>query len=207
MKALYSHGGHVAIGRVLREHRTALVPLAIVFILNLIALVVVVLPQTQRAAGAEQRAVNAERQRDAAAADFKRADALRVSNSRASEDLVRFYREILPANVAAARRLLQLKLRQQADVHGVQYQGSGTTEEALRDSNLLRLAMSMRLSGSYDDIRSFIHELETASDFVVLEEVSLSEAQRAEGLELSINVATYYRASPPAAQQVSSDGR
>jgi Tfp pilus assembly protein PilO len=206
MKALYSHGGQVPIARVLREYRAVVLPLAVVLGINLLVLALVVLPQTQRAASAEQRALGAERALQAAEADFKRAETLRVANSRATEDLARFYRDILPANVAAARRVLQLRLRQQADLHGVQYQGSGTNEEALRDSNLLRLTMSMRLQGSYDNIRSFIHEIETASDFVVIEQVSLSEAQQEEGLELLLNVSTYYRANP-SAEKVSNNGR
>ncbi len=206
MRALYAIGGQVPLARVLREHRAALVPLAIVLALNVIALVAVVLPLSQRAAGAEQRAVAAERNRVAAEADFKRAETLQAAKSRATEDLDTFYSEVLPANVAAARRILQLKLRQQADAHGVQYQGSGSTEEELDDSNLLRLTMLMRLSGSYDDIRGFIYDVETSPDFLVIEHVRLSEASRTEGLELSLNVSTFYRNPRPAAR-TGADGR
>jgi Tfp pilus assembly protein PilO len=194
VRALYSLSGNVPLTRVLREHRAAVVPLVIVLALNVIALVAVVLPLTQRAAATEQRALAAERSRAAAEADFERAEALRASKSRATEDLGTFYRDVLPANVGAARRVLQLKLRQQADQHGVEYQGSGTSEEELRDSTLLRLTMSLRLAGSYEDIRDFIYELETSPDFVVIDQVRLSEALRAEsGLELSLDVSTYYR--------------
>lgn len=207
MRALYSSGGHVPWARVMREHRAALVPLAVVLVINLVALGALVLPLSQRASSLEERALAAERTRDVAEQEFKRAESLRASNSRATEDLDRFYRDVLPANVAAARRVLQLKLRQQAEAHGVVYQGSGTTEEQLRDSNLLRLAMSMRLAGSYNDIRGFIHELESAPDFVVIEQVRLSEATGVqEGLELALDVSTYYRQASPAVQ-VSNDGR
>jgi Tfp pilus assembly protein PilO len=207
MRALYSSGGQVPWARVLREHRAALLPLAVVLVVNLVALGAVVLPLSQRASSLEERALAAERTREAAEQEFKRAELLRASNSRATEDLDRFYRDVLPANVAAARRVLQLKLRQQAEAHGVVYQGSGTTEEQLRDSNLLRLAMSMRLAGSYNDIRGFIHELESAPDFVVIEQVRLSEATGVqEGLELALDVSTYYRQPSPAVQ-VSNDGR
>jgi Tfp pilus assembly protein PilO len=206
MKALHSLGAQVPLSRVLREHRAALVPLAIVLAVNLVALIAVVLPLSQRAAGLEQRVLTSERTRAAAEADFKRAEGLRTSNSRATEDLNRFYRDVLPVNVAAARRVLQLKLRQQAAAHGVEYQGSGTIEERLRESSLLRLAMSVRLAGSYDDIRGFIHELETAPDFVVIEQVRLSEATRGEALELALDVSTYYRDGSPIAQ-AANDGR
>ena len=217
MKALYSMAGDVSWARVLREHRAALLPLAVILGINLVALVAVVLPLSQRVDATEARAIAAERASAAAAAEFKRAEALRVSKGRATEDLATFYRDVLPTDVAAARRILQLKLRQQADAHGVAYQGSGTTEEELRDSSLLRLTMSMRLAGSYDDIRGFIYDLETSPDFVVIEQVRLGESARTEGLELSLDVSTYYRnprakteivgsAAPPAAGQ-EADGR
>ena len=193
MKALYSMAGDVSWGRILREHRTALVPLAVVLGINIVALVAVVLPLSQRVTATESRALGAERALAAAAAEFRRAEELRVSKGRATEDLATFYRDVLPANVAAARRILQLKLRQQADAHGIEYQGSGTTEEELRDSSLLRLTMSMRLAGSYDDIRGFIYDLETSPDFVVIERVRLGESARTEALELAMDVSTYYR--------------
>jgi Tfp pilus assembly protein PilO len=206
MKALYSNGGSVPLARVMREHRAALLPLAILFAINVIALLLVVLPLSQRAASAEQRAMAAERNRAAAEADFKRAETLRAAKSRATEDLDTFYREVLPANVGVARRLLNLKLRQQADAHGVEYQGSGSTEDELDDSSLLRLTMSMRLAGSYEDIRGFIYDLETSPEFVVIEHVRLSEATRAEGLELALDVSTYYR-NPRAAVRTGPNGR
>ena len=206
MKALYSMGGSVPVTRIIREHRAALVPLGIVLAINVVALLAVVLPLSQRASSAEQRAIAAERDRAAAEAEFKGAETLRAAKSRATEDLDRFYRDVLPANVGAARRILQLKLRQQADGHGVEYHGSGSTEDELDDSNLLRLTMSMQLAGSYEDIRGFIYELETSPDFVVIEHVRLSEATRAEGLELALDVSTYYR-NPRAAVRTGPNGR
>jgi Tfp pilus assembly protein PilO len=205
MKALYSLGGTVPLARVIREHRTALVPLGIVLAINIVALIAVVLPLTQRAATAEQRAAAADRDRRAAEADFKRAETLRAAQSRATEDLGTFYRDVLPANVGAARRIMQLKLRQQADAHGVEYQGSGSTEEELDDSSLLRLTMSMQLAGSYEDIRGFIYDLETSSDFVVIDKVRLSQASREEGLELALDVSTYYQ--NPRAVRTVANGR
>lgn len=206
MKALYSLGGNVAMSRVLREHRAVLLPLAIVLGINLIALVALVLPLSQRVTATEERALVAERARAEAEAEFKRAEALRVSTSKATEDLATFYREVLPSNVAEARRVLQLKLRQQAEAHGINYGGGGTTEEEVRESNLLRLAMVMRLQGDYDDIRGFIYDLETSPDFVVIDQVRLSESIRAEGLELNLEVSTYYRTAS-AVVQTGSNGR
>jgi Tfp pilus assembly protein PilO len=194
MKALYSTAGRVPLSRVLREYRAALLPLAIVLALNLVALVAVVWPLSQRVTTVEQRADAAESRRATAQADLERAQALQETKVRATQDLDTFYKQVLPANVGAARRILQLKLRQQAAAHDVEYQGGGSTEEELSASNLLRLTMSMRLTGSYEDIRGFIHDLETSPDFVVIEEVSLSDPGRGEtGLAVALQVSTYYR--------------
>jgi Tfp pilus assembly protein PilO len=206
VRALYSMGGAVPAGRVVREHRAALLPLAVILAINIVALFAVVLPLSQRAAGAEQRAVAAERNESVAEADFKRAETLQVAKSRATEELTTFYTGVLPSDVGAARRILQLKLRQQAAAHGVEFQGSGSSEEEVRDSQLLRLTIAMRLSGSYNDIRGFIYDLETSPEFVVIDQISLSEANRTSGLELAMDVSTYYR-NPRAAVGRSGDGR
>jgi hypothetical protein len=207
MKALYTLGGTVPAIRVVREYRAALLPLALVLAINLVALVALVLPLTRSVSSNEARAQAAEKQQAVAEAEFKRAEALREANARATEDLETFYQQVLPGNVAAARRVLQLKLRQQAQEHGVSYQGGDTNEEEIRDSNLLRLTMSMRLTGAYDDIRGFIYELETAPDFVIIENLRLAEGDLNQPLGVALEVSTYYRTPQPAALRTSSNGR
>ena len=51
------------------------------------------------------------------------------------------------------------------------------------------------LSGEYRNIRRFIHALETAPEFLVLENVELSQGET-EGRDLNVlvQIATYYRA-------------
>ena len=52
----------------------------------------------------------------------------------------------------------------------------------------------MLLSGAYRDIRRFIHALETAPEFVVIEEIVLSQGDETEAREvLSLVLSTYYR--------------
>ena len=56
--------------------------------------------------------------------------------------------------------------------------------------------MMMNLTGEYSDIRDFIHELETATEFLVLESVSVtSTADNDCRLNVQAQVATYYRTS------------
>jgi Tfp pilus assembly protein PilO len=53
----------------------------------------------------------------------------------------------------------------------------------------------VRLFGEYRNIRRFIHELETAPEFLVLENVALSQGQeREQGLSVELKISTYFRA-------------
>jgi Tfp pilus assembly protein PilO len=208
MKALYSVSGQVPWARIVREHRTALLPLAVVLAANIVALVVVVYPLAQRVSSNEQRAELAEQQRVQAAAEFRRAETLRDTQTQATKDLETFYAEVLPSSVGAARRILQLRLQQMARDHGVLYQGSGTTEDEIRESSLLRLTMSVRLAGEYDDIRSFLYDLERSNDFVVVDNIKLAEGTEPDApLAVSLQVSTYYRAPDATAALTGSDGR
>ena len=208
MKALYSVTGQVPWARIVREHRTALLPLAVVLAANIVALVAVVYPLAQRVSSNEQRAETAEQQRVQAAAEFRRAETLRDSQTQATKDLETFYAEVLPSSVGAARRILQLRLQQMAREHGVLYQGSGTIEEEIRESNLLRLTMSVRLAGEYDDIRSFLYDLELSNDFVVVDNIKLSEGtEPGAPLAVFLQVSTYYRAPAATAALTGGDGR
>jgi Tfp pilus assembly protein PilO len=208
MRALYGVTGQVPLARVVREHRTALLPLLVVLVANLIALAAVVYPLGQRVASNEQRAQTAERQQMLAAAEYRRAETLREAQAQATKDLEKFYAEVLPAGVGAARRILQLRLQQMAREHGVLYQGGGTNEEEIRESSLLRLTMSVRLAGEYDDIRGFLYDLERSNDFVVVDNIRLAEGNEPDSpLTVFLQVSTYYRAPVAAAVLTGADGR
>ena len=60
-------------------------------------------------------------------------------------------------------------------------------------SRLARLQMTMFLKGDYRDMRRFLSELEAADDFIVIEEISLSQDDAANNTEsLTLGLATYY---------------
>ena len=63
-----------------------------------------------------------------------------------------------------------------------------------RDSQLVKFVYTASLSGEYRNIRRFIHELEKAPEFLVLENVALSQSDVEErGLNVTMQIATYYR--------------
>jgi Tfp pilus assembly protein PilO len=206
MRPLFNTGPQVPLSRVMREHRAALAPLAVVLVINVIVLIAVVLPLSQRVSANESRAAAADRAQTAANVEFKRAEALRDGKARASTDLETFYKEVLPASVAAARRMTHLQFQQKAREHGLQYQRGSTTEEEIRGSRLDRLTVTMTLSGDYDDIRSLLYDLETAPDFFVIDNVSLTEGGDSDALALELEVSTYFRSNRPAEATGSNGG-
>ncbi len=198
MRPLYSVGTSIPIGRIVREHRAALLPLAVVLAINAAVLGAVVLPLSRRVAANEIRAAAAERAQAAAAAEFKAAESVRDGKTRASTDLDTFYTQVLPADVAAARRMTHVKFQQKAREHDVQYQRGSTSEEQLRGSTLNRLTVSMTLTGDYDDIRALIYELEASPDFFVIDNVKLTEgSDQSAPLAVDLDVSTYFRMARP----------
>jgi Tfp pilus assembly protein PilO len=194
MKALFMFGGEVPWSRVAADHRRLLIPVGLVLAINIVVLVAVVMPMRRSAASGTSQAAESAAALNAAIADLKDAEATRDGQSQASKDLERFYAEVLPANFAAARRMTQLKLAQMARAHDVAFESGATTQEALRDSPLERLNIRCSLSGDWDDIRQLIHEIETGPDFLVIDNVALSERQGGDApLALQLELSTYFR--------------
>jgi Tfp pilus assembly protein PilO len=197
MRSLFSFAASVPLARVIGEHRAWVVPLALVLAVNVGILVFVVLPLTQAVRSSEARAVEAVQGRQTAALALKNAEALRDGQSRASDDLGRFYQEVLPADVSAARRITNLKLSQMARTHDVTFQRSSASPESTRGSHLIRLKVTYEFSGDYDDIRQLIYDIETAADFIVIDNMALSEGQEPNApLTLALELSTYYRVTP-----------
>lgn len=197
MKALAAFG-RVPFSRVMQEHRAWVLPLVIVLLVNVGLLVGAVLPLARSAASSEQRAEAARQALAAAEDDFKAAEAMRDGQSAATRDLDTFYSEVLPKDSRVAARMTHLRLAQLAEKHGVRYERMSASPTRERDSSLEVLSVQMGLSGEYDAIRAFLHELETSPDFVIIDNMILSEDGEAdsEGLALTLDLSTYYLARP-----------
>ena len=196
MKALFGMAEAVPLSRVARDYRLWLVALVLGLAVNIAALTVFVLPLSASADATAARAARAAQTLEEARADLKAAEQTRDGSAQAARDLDRFYGEILPADVGAARRLTHLKLSQMARERNVRFQRSAASPEELRESTLERLRVSYALAGDYDDIRSLIYDIETAPDFLVIENVFLSEGEDEQApLTLTLELSTYYRAA------------
>ena len=194
MKALFAYRADVGWARVLADHRRWLVPVAAVLAINIVVLVAVVVPMRRAVESGETRANASVQALREASADLRNAEATRDGQGQASQDLDRFYSEVLPADLTAVRRIF-LKLSQLARSHDVTFERSQTTPEELKGSSLERLVVSYSLSGDWDDIRQLIYEIETGADFVVIDNVGLQEGSDPNSaLSLALDLSTYYRA-------------
>jgi hypothetical protein len=196
MKALFTFGAEVPVSRVIADHRRWLIPAGIVLAINVVVLLAVVLPLRQSVQSGSSRAEASAASLREAMADLKEAEATRDGQSQASADLVRFYADVLPRDISSARRITHVKFAQLARSHDVRFESGAATPETLRDSVLERLHVNTSLRGDWDDIRQLIYDLETGSDFVVIDNVQLSEGSEANApLSLTLDLSTYYRAA------------
>lgn len=194
MKALFSFKSEVPWSRVIADHRRALVPVGIVLAINIAVLVFIVMPMRRSVESGESQANDSVVALNAAIADLKEAEAMRDGQAQAGTDLEKFYSEVLPANLAAARRMTVLKLAQLARSHDVSLQRGAATTEELRNSPLERLGVNYSLEGSWNDVRQFIYEIETGPDFLVIDNMALSEVEGTNTpLALELEISTYYR--------------
>lgn len=185
--------GMTLLRRVMREHRNAVVPLATALGVNIVLYAAVVYPLAQRVANIEQRDRTAEEQLLAAQREHAQAAGTLTGKDRAAAELTTFYTDILPSDLAGARRLTHLRLAQLARESNLKFLHASFEPVVERNRTLTRLKIEMLLSGSYMDMRAFIHQLETSPEFVVIDNVELGEGNEGGPLNVTLHLSTYYR--------------
>jgi len=181
--------------RILDEKRRLIYPLVIALILNAALYIGVVYPLSMKVDAAERTAQGATSASTAARHEYEAAKSTVSGKAAAEAELKKFYSEVLPPDLSAAQRITYLKVTQLAKKANVTYeQGSNAVAQA-RGSTLGELSTTVTLSGQYRDIRRFIHELETAPEFLVLETVALSQGSTTStALNVTVKVSIYYQA-------------
>jgi Tfp pilus assembly protein PilO len=180
--------------RVFAEYRRVITPLAAALVLNIAAYAFFVYPLSQRVANVAQRNQNAEQALTAARADYAQATGTVTGKTRAAEELNTFYSKVLPADFPAARRLIHLRLAQLARRSNLQMDRVTYEPDEKRKGSLTRLNITMDLAGPYAAMRTFIHELEISSEFVVIDNIELSEESDGDNqLKVKVDLSTYYR--------------
>ncbi len=180
-------------GRILHEERRLIWPIVIVLLLNVALFAFVVYPLSRKVANGEQDAQASAAALAAARGDIAAARATVVGKGQADAELQKFYANVLPPDMSGARRITFLRIDQLARACDLRLDRENTTQKPTRDSSLVKVTYSASLSGEYRDIRRFIHAIETAPEFLVLEGVELAQGETGQGLDVNVQIATYYR--------------
>jgi len=180
--------------RVIAEHRRAVYALVAGVVINVLVYAFFVYPLQSDVANVEQRTRAAEEALAAAQADYARANGTLTGKDRALKELDTFYGSVLAKDLTGARRLTFARLAQLAAKSRLDLERRKYEPVVERGSNLTRLKVTMDLAGSYADIRDFIHEIEASPEFVVIDDVGLTEGvQSGEALRLTLQLSTYFR--------------
>ena len=180
--------------RIVAEHRRAVWLIAAALVLNAALLVLVVLPLSRKVQGGQQRAQAATAELLAARRDRDAARATVTGKAQADVELKKFYQEVLPPHHNSAHRTLYPDVVQMAREANLTVLRQRIDPQSDRRSELQKLTLTLNLTGEYTNIRQFIHQLETAPEFRVLESVALAQAEEGErALNVTANVSTYFR--------------
>ena len=183
--------------RIAAEKRAIIAPLVIALVANLLGYGVVVRPRRIKAEGAADRAVQAAGARRAAEAEEAVARALVTGKVRADQELNAFYQKVLPADFDAARRMTYAALPALARKTRVQWEArTSEIDPGEKDARLGRMAIRMVLQGDYENLRQFVYALESAAEFVIIDDVALTEAKPNDPVTLVVRMSTYYRLRP-----------
>ena len=184
--------------RIMREKRALIWPILAALIINVALFALVVYPLSQKVANGEQDAAAAADALTVAKAQYQNARSTVNGQSQATSELKRFYDEILPPDIAGARRIAYLRIVQLAQQTNLRFETQTATPSEVRESNLGKWTQTAVLTGEYRDIRRFIHQLETAPEFLVLERVDLKQSENepaAKGITVTVQLATYFQAA------------
>ena len=179
--------------RILREKRSLVIPLTIALAANVFAYVLIVRPLELKSAGAADRAKQTAVALAAAETDLAQARSLVGGKSEADEELASFYQKVLPADLTTARRLTYASLPELAKKTGVRYDARTASNEGTeKNAKLGHMKIRMVLEGDYRNIRQFIYELESAPEFIIIDDVTITERTTGEPQTLTVNMSTYF---------------
>ena len=183
--------------RIMREKRALIWPILAALVINIALFALVVYPLSQKVATGEQDATAAADALTAAKKQYQSARDTVAGKTQADRELKRFYEEILPPDVAGARRISNLRVVQLAQQMNLRFETQTATPSEVRESSLGKWTQIAVLTGNYRDIRRFIHQLETAPEFLVMERVDLkqNENETSKGITVTVQLATYFRAA------------
>jgi len=181
--------------RILVEKRTLIVPLVLGVVANIAAYGLWVYPLGVKSAGAADRAAAATRSLQSAESELAKARELVAGKSRAEQELSTFFDKVLPADLRAARNLTYATLPALAKKSNVRLVDR-RFEEGKHEKNARLGVLNVHTSwqGDYESFRRFIYALESASPFVIIDDVALTQSDPSKSLiMLKMDLSTYFR--------------
>jgi len=188
-------------GRIYQERRQVILPLLIGAVVNVAVLLLAVLPLSRSVTASEAAAQDATLGLASAHQLERQARSAAASRERADTELKQFYTGVLPNSFAVASRTTNRWLQQAAQDAGLEYRGANFAWDEVRESRLSRAYSTVTLRGRYADIRRFLHAVESAEEFLVVERLELQQpATAAAGttgaLEVALVVSTFFVTEP-----------
>lgn len=179
--------------RIAVEKRALAVPLLLALVVNLLVYVLVVAPLAVKSSTAAERAAAAAAAQAAAERDRAAARELVVGKARAEQELTTFYDKMLPPSFEAARRMTYARLPAMARKSNVRYEaGTFEVDPDAKSARLGRLHIRMFLQGEYENLRRFIYELETSPDFVIIDDVTMTQEDTTKPLRFTLELSSYF---------------
>ena len=180
--------------RIFHEKRRLAIPVLAGLVLNLLVYVAVVYPLGARVRSTQARAQAADQALVAAQREDAAARGVAQGRDRTDAALKAFYKDVLPASFAQARQSTYLRLSQLAEQHNLQQSRRVIEPEQDGESSLVRVRIAMSLQGDYEDIRRFIYQVESGTDFIVIDSIALRQgAEPGSPLTLDLGLSTYYQ--------------
>jgi hypothetical protein len=162
--------------RIYVERRKVALPLIGFLAANVGVFVLAVLPLRQAVASAESTNIDTTLQLNQARLAERGANDLRSRSKQAGTDLQKFYADILPRNFATARNLVLFWSQRTASASNLALRSGEFERREVDDSRLVQVYGRIVLSGPYAGIRRFLYALETAQEFIIVENVALEQS-------------------------------
>ena len=188
--------------RIVTEKRHFILPLAIGIVVNILLYLAIALALAPQVASREREERVAREQLVKARQDYNTAKATVTGKQQADSALREFYKDVLPADQSVAQRLTFTRLADLARQANVKLEHGTNAVTREKGSALSKLTTRYTLTGNYPDVRRFIYSLETAPEFIVLENIGLSSSndqQTGRAVAMTLDIATYFRTGNVAA--------
>ena len=117
-----------------------------------------------------------------------------AGKSRAEQELSTFFDKVLPADLAAARDLTYATLPLLAKKNSVKMLDRRfEVVKPEKNARLGLLKVHTIWQCEYENFRQFIYALESASPFVIIDDVTLTQGDALKPLQLTLDLSTYFR--------------